>query len=198
MERRALSGRAAAGSRAQARGLLLRRGASRLVVVAAWLQVLLLVALLVLEVVAKMLRGIAASKRMRRPSFASAASPWCSRDGVNATALEGNATPRLPCRKPENSSGAGERDVLWTNAGFSAAFWGSHAEWYCSTSKTQRTALTAVIGSHHTSREPCGFSNNFRAGHLPFLGSQPRPSSSRGRLRRVLSEGSGRGEGARR
>ena len=110
--------------------LLLRRGASRLVVVAAWLQVLLLVALLVLEVVAKMLRGIAASKRMRRPSFASAASPWCSRDGVNATALEGNATPRLPCRKPENSSGAGERDVLWTNAGFSAGFWAVQVEWY--------------------------------------------------------------------
>ena len=52
-----MSERAAAGSRAQARVLLLRRGASRLVVVAALLQVLLLlVALEVLDVAAETLR----------------------------------------------------------------------------------------------------------------------------------------------
>ena len=57
MERRASSERAAAGSRAQARVLRLRRGASRLVVVAALLQVLLLlVALEVLDVAAETLR----------------------------------------------------------------------------------------------------------------------------------------------
>ena len=50
-----MSARAAAGSRAQARVLRLRRGASRLVVVAACCK-LLLGALEVLEVAAEMLR----------------------------------------------------------------------------------------------------------------------------------------------
>ena len=45
------------------------------------LQVLLLVALEV-EVAAEMLRGIAASKRMRRPYFACCFALVCSRDGV--------------------------------------------------------------------------------------------------------------------
>ena len=54
----------------------------------------------------------------------------------NATALEGNARPRLPCRKPGKSSPAGDGDVLWTDAGFSAAFWGYGLEWYGFSSKS--------------------------------------------------------------
>ena len=64
--------------------------------------------------------------------------------------------------------------MLWTNASFSAAFWGSGVEWYCFDLKSQRTALAGVIGSHNTPREPCNFSNNFGAQHLLRLGSQPR------------------------
>ena len=45
--------------------------------------------------------------------------------------------------------------------------------------------LTGVIGSHHTSPEPCDFSNNFGAGHLPFFGSQPRPTGYETRTERL-------------
>ena len=76
----------------------------------------------------------------------------------NATALDGNATHELACRKTGNSSVAGTRDVLWTNAGFSAAFWAANLERYSFRPKTLHTALTGVIGSHHASREPYDFS----------------------------------------
>ena len=42
-----------------------------------------------------------------------------------------------------------------------------------------------VIGSYKTSCEPCDFSNNFGAGHLPFLGSQPRPTGYETRTERL-------------
>ena len=89
------------------------------------LQVLLLVALEVLEVAAEMLRRYRCFQ-----TYAEALFRVLLRSGVaarrrNATALEGNAIGCSPCRKTENSSLAGERDVLWTDGGFSGAFWGS-------------------------------------------------------------------------
>ena len=173
MERRALCERAAAGSRAQARVLLLRRGASRLVVVAAcclhkcycWCS-----------------RGAGGRRRDAAryrcvQTYAETFFRVLLRSGVpvrrrNATALDGNARPRLPCRKPGNSSPASEIDVLWRNAGFSGAFCGSGLGVVLFDLKTRRTALAGVIGSHHASQEPCGFSNNCRAQHLLRLGSQ--------------------------
>ena len=52
-----------------------------------------------------------------------------------------------------------------------------------STSKVS-TALTGAIGSHHTSREPCDFSNNFVLGICLFR-SQYRPTGSERRTERA-------------
>ena len=105
----------------------------------------------------------------------SAVAFWCSSDRGCAALCrraKGKHTASPAAANADNSSRAGERDVLWTDAGFSAAFWGSQVERYFIDLKTQLTALKGVIGSHNTSREPCCFSNNYRAQHLLRLGSQ--------------------------
>ena len=76
----------------------------------------------------------------------------------NATALDGNATHELACRKTGNSSAAGERDVLWTDAGFSAAFLGQCGRvvrFQLKIGATARAECTGAIESYHASLEPC-------------------------------------------
>jgi len=76
----------------------------------------------------------------------------------NATALDGNATHELACRKTGNSSVAGERDVLWTDAGFSAAFLGQCGRvvrFQLTIGATARAECTGAIESCHASLEPC-------------------------------------------
>ena len=58
---------------------------------------------------------------------------WCLGKALCPTTASNLASA---CRERDNSSRAGERDVLWTNAGLSPAFWGSAAEWYGFSSKS--------------------------------------------------------------
>ena len=69
----------------------------------------------------------------------SAARLRCSSDGAlgkRSAARRKGKRNTAPVRNRDNSSLVGERNVLWTDAGFSAAFWGSAVEWYGFSSKS--------------------------------------------------------------
>jgi len=110
---------------------------------------------------------------------------WASALPLDARA---NATPRLSVtatialwRARETCFGRMHASLLH----FGAVNWSG-------LSRPQNSAhdSTGVIGSHRTSREPCDFSNNFGAGHLPFLGSQPRPTGYETRTERLPARNS--------
>ena len=94
-------------------------------------------------------------------------------------------------RNNGHSSQSCERDVLWTDAGFSAAFWGSDLEWYsCSSKSAPRLWRSARARLRVVTRAPkrrfCSISRqNLRISRPTAAGAYKAASNYAASLRRL-------------